>query len=91
MMKEDTRSGLRNAAASSLANTVEHLLHPLDLIRVRMQSNDGSHKGNVVPNYKKVSNAFNVILKEEGIRGLYKGLVVTLISTNLSKFLYFGL
>lgn len=91
MMKEDARGGLRNAVASVFANTIEHLLHPLDLIRVRLQSHDGSAKGNVVPNYKHVSTAFSVIYKEEGIRGMYKGLIVTLFSTNLSKFIYFGL
>mgnify|MGYP000889968958 CR=1 FL=1 len=91
MLKEDVQSGLRNATASILANSIEHLLHPLDLIRVRLQSHDGSRKGNIVPNYQRFSTAFRVILEEEGIRGMYRGLLVTLFSTNISKFSYFGL
>ena len=91
MMNEDTRSGLRNAMASILANFVEHTLHPFDVIRTRMQSHDGQKKGNVVPNYKNISTAFKTILKEEGFRGMYKGMLFTLTAITISRSAYFGL
>lgn len=89
--RSDARNGLRNAVASTMANIIEHILHPLDLIRIRLQSHDGKATGNIVPRYERISTAFTTIFKEEGLRGLYKGLVITLVATNISKFLYFGL
>ena len=89
--EDDFRQGLRNGVASMLANILEHSLHPLDVVKVRLQSHDGQAKGNVVPAYSRVSTALTTIFREEGIRGLYKGILTTLVATNISKFVYFGL
>lgn len=90
-MKEDTKSGFRNAVASALASLMEHTLHPFDVIRTRLQSHDGQKEGNLVPHYRRISDAFKMILKEEGIRGLYRGMLFTVISGNISRTIYFGL
>lgn len=90
-MKDDRRSGLRSAVASILANSIEQLLHPLDLIRIRLQSHDGLNRGNIVPNYQRITTAVQTICQTEGFKGMYKGFFVTLLATNMSKFIYFGL
>ncbi|KAG9019106.1 hypothetical protein FRB90_006420 [Tulasnella sp. 427] len=49
--------------------------HPLDTIKVRLQSSQASGK------YTGTLNAFKTILKEERVRGLYKGVTSPLAGT----------
>ena len=44
--------------------------HPLDLIKVRLQTTS---------QYASMSDAFRVILKQDGIRGLYRGMMTPLV------------
>lgn len=46
------------------------ILHPLDLIKIRFAVNDGR---TAAPQYRGVSSAFATIFRQEGLRGLYKG------------------
>jgi len=80
----------KNALAASLACTLEHLLHPFDVIEARFQSHDGKIKNNLVPKYRGVGHAATQILATEGVRGLYKGVGVSLLSSNVSKMTFFG-
>ncbi|XP_055853656.1 mitochondrial folate transporter/carrier [Episyrphus balteatus] len=47
------------------------LLHPLDLIKIRFAVNDG--RTAAVPQYRGLGSAFTTIFRQEGFRGLYKG------------------
>lgn len=47
------------------------VLHPLDLLKVRFAVNDGRVKCR--PQYQGLRNAVTMILRDEGYRGLYRG------------------
>lgn len=47
------------------------LLHPLDLIKIRFAVNDG--RTAAVPQYRGLTGAFLTIFRQEGFKGLYKG------------------
>ena len=56
------------------------LLHPLEVIRTRLQSHDGSTR-NLVPNYRNSAiTAASEILREEGLAGLYRGAGFSLVA-----------
>jgi len=46
---------------------------------------------NIVPKYKSIWNGFKEILKTEGIRGLYRGVILTTIVKNMNKAFFFGM
>lgn len=52
--------------------SVALLLHPLDLVKVRFQVNDGSLAG---IRYRGTLDAFRTVVATEGVRGLFKGAV----------------
>jgi len=71
-------------------------LHPLDVVKTRLQVQDGRTAiSAVVTNFKKVPNyngtfdAFKMILKIEGPLGLYQGLLPNLIANSLAWGGYF--
>jgi solute carrier family 25 folate transporter 32 len=80
----------KNAIAASLACLIEQVLHPLDVIEARFQSHDGQKNNNLVPKYRGVASASLEIAATEGVRGLYKGVSLSLLSTNMSRTLFFG-
>ncbi|KAL1123647.1 hypothetical protein AAG570_002723 [Ranatra chinensis] len=47
------------------------ILHPLDLIKIRFAVNDG--RSGTVPQYSGLRSAVVTILREEGFKGLYRG------------------
>ncbi|XP_026821863.1 mitochondrial folate transporter/carrier isoform X1 [Rhopalosiphum maidis] len=57
-------AGFSGGVASTL------ILHPLDLLKIRFAVNDGR---NAIPNYAGLGNAVTTIFRQEGIKGLYKG------------------
>lgn len=63
------------------------LLHPLDLVKVRFQVNEGSatHR----PQYKGIRDAFLKIYKNEGVKGLYQGVTPNVWGSGASWGLYF--
>lgn len=61
---EHLLAGISGGAISTL------ILHPLDLMKIRFAVSDGSAK---IPQYNSLTNAFCTILKQEGVKGLYKG------------------
>lgn len=48
------------------------ILHPLDLLKIRLAVNDGLKNR---PKYHNLRNAIGQIIREEGVRGLYRGVV----------------
>lgn len=62
------------------------VLHPLDLIKVRFAVNDGTNKH---PKYRNIRGAFTGIVKNEGFRGLYKGVSANLYGSGTAWGLYF--
>ncbi|BES92365.1 Mitochondrial carrier protein [Nesidiocoris tenuis] len=57
-------AGVTGGVASTL------ILHPLDLIKIRFAVSDGRSSA---PQYHGLRNAISTIFREEGLRGLYKG------------------
>lgn len=63
------------------------VLHPLDLLKVRFAVADG--QSDAKRNYKNISNAFSTIVREEGYRGLYKGVGPNCLGAGTAWGLYF--
>lgn len=62
------------------------LLHPLDLVKVRLQVQDGR---TVATRYKGVLSAISSITKTEGLVGFYRGVVPAMWGSGASWGLYF--
>jgi hypothetical protein len=62
------------------------IFHPLELIKTRFQSkirNELGHDGqtrNLVPQYKNLFTAIKQIYQQEGFKGLYKGIFISIIA-----------
>lgn len=74
-------AGVSGGAVSTLA------LHPLDVIKIRLAANDGH--SNKTPKYNGILNAFSTILKQEGVKGLYRGVTPNVWGAGTSWGLYF--
>ncbi|CAD5234527.1 unnamed protein product [Bursaphelenchus xylophilus] len=72
--------GLAGGVASTL------VCHPLDFLRIRYSADEGS---NSRPRYRNYWHAARVIIRAEGVRGLYQGLSPSIIASPLSWGLYF--
>ena len=57
------------------------MTYPLLLIKSRLQA---ASKGSSVTQYTGVINALKLILREEGVRGLFKGLRMKILQTILT-------
>lgn len=62
-------------------------LQPLDVIKTRLQVQDGA--GGIIPAYKGTIDALQHIVKEEGWRALYSGLTPALIGSGMAWGIYF--
>ncbi|KAI8732404.1 mitochondrial folate transporter/carrier [Biomphalaria glabrata] len=81
---EHLAAGVLGGVASSLA------LHPLDLIKVRFQVDEGKgHAAVLRPQYRGVIDAFRSIVHSEGWKGLYRGVTPNVTGAGLSWGLYF--
>jgi len=60
---EHLLAGVSGGVASTL------ILHPLDLVKIRFAVNDGLSSR---PQYNGLYDAFRSILKDEGVKGLYR-------------------
>lgn len=81
---EHMAAGVTGGVVSSIA------LHPLDLIKVRFQVDEGP--GNATagrPQYSGVMHAFRSIVQSDGWRGLYRGVTPNVTGAGLSWGLYF--
>ncbi|XP_044001194.1 mitochondrial folate transporter/carrier isoform X2 [Aphidius gifuensis] len=63
------------------------MLHPLDLMKIRFAVNDGLTK--TAPQYSSLTNAVKDIVRTEGIRGLYRGVVTNVLGSGSSWGFYF--
>lgn len=81
MSYEHLVAGLVGGLTSTL------VLHPLDLLKVRFAVSDG--QSSLKKNYKSIFNAFSTIVKEEGARGLYKGVAPNCLGSGTAWGLYF--
>ncbi|CRG91762.1 Mitochondrial thiamine pyrophosphate carrier 1 [Talaromyces islandicus] len=75
--------GSGDAAAGVIASVIAKTgVFPLDLVRKRLQV-QGPHRSRYVhtniPEYRGVLSTMSVILRTQGVRGLYRGLTVSLI------------
>lgn len=81
MSHEHLVAGLVGGLTSTL------FLHPLDLLKVRFAVSDGQSE--LKKSYKNISNALRTIVKEEGYRGLYKGVAPNCLGAGSAWGLYF--
>lgn len=63
------------------------LLHPLDVIKIRFEVNDGRLQN--TPKYTGIYNAFVTIHRQEGFRGLYRGVTPNVWGAGSAWGLYF--
>lgn len=75
-------AGISGGLTSTLA------LHPLDVIKIRLAVNEGL-VSTVTPKYTGILNAFTTIIREESVRGLYRGVTPNLAGAGASWGLYF--
>ena len=79
----DMPFGSGDATAGILASTfAKTAVFPLDLVRKRLQVQGPTRSKYVhrnIPEYRGVLSALQTILQSEGIRGLYRGLTVSLV------------
>lgn len=61
---EHLLAGISGGAISTL------ILHPLDLMKIRFAVSDGR---TALPQYSSLTSAFYTIVKQEGVKGLYRG------------------
>jgi solute carrier family 25 thiamine pyrophosphate transporter 19 len=75
--------GTGDAAAGVLASvTAKTGVFPLDLVRKRLQVQGPTRSKYIhrnIPEYRGIAGAIKTILQKEGIRGLYRGLTVSLV------------
>lgn len=64
------------------------VLHPLDVLKTRLQAQDGVR--GVLPVYRGVGDALRCILRDEGWRSLYAGLTPALVGAGVSWGVYFA-
>jgi len=81
MSLEHLTAGILGGLSSTL------ILHPLDLLKVRFAVSDG--QSSIKKNYRNISNAFSTIVREEGVRGLYKGVTPNCLGAGTAWGLYF--
>ncbi|XP_048590205.1 mitochondrial folate transporter/carrier [Nematostella vectensis] len=62
------------------------VLHPLDLVKIRLQVNDGSGRG---PAYKGLIDATRSIIRTDGFKGLYQGATPNIAGNGTAWGLYF--
>ncbi|KAH9491936.1 hypothetical protein Btru_026817 [Bulinus truncatus] len=81
---EHLAAGVLGGVVSSIA------LHPLDLIKVRFQVDEGPGHATVTrPQYRGVIDAFRAIVQTEGWKGLYRGVTPNVTGAGLSWGFYF--
>ncbi|XP_055995812.1 mitochondrial folate transporter/carrier-like isoform X2 [Ostrea edulis] len=83
---EHLLAGVSGGAASTL------LLHPLDLVKIRFQVNEGTHAvGHHVarPEYRGIVHAIRTIQKTSGFTGLYQGVKPNVLGSASSWGFYF--
>ncbi|KAI6191807.1 hypothetical protein M3Y97_00267800 [Aphelenchoides bicaudatus] len=77
-------SHLIGGLSGGITSTI--LCHPLDFLRIRFAANEGNL---IRPKYNSYFHACRTIVKIEGIRGFYQGLIPNLVAAPLSWGLYF--
>ncbi|XP_071051619.1 solute carrier family 25 member 32-like [Onthophagus taurus] len=74
-------AGLSGGLVSTL------ILHPLDVIKIRFAVHDG--RSGATPKYTGIANAFVTIYRQEGVKGLYRGVTPNCWGAGSSWGLYF--
>jgi len=92
-MGNDKKSGDNAALVSAICGIIGSTIgkafsHPIDTVKARLQVIEGTtvnqSKGSMI------INTAQEVLKNEGVKGLYKGLPTALIGGVPASFLYFG-
>jgi solute carrier family 25 uncoupling protein 8/9 len=65
--------GTRVAAGLTTGALAVLLAQPTDVVKVRLQAQQQSLGTGTVPRYKSTLQAYQVIARQEGVRGLWKG------------------
>jgi len=81
--KFDVKYFLAGVAGGSVSSCV---LHPLDLIKIRLSVSDGS---SARPKYNNILHLTKSVLKQRGIRGMYSGVTPSVVGAGLSWGFYF--
>lgn len=88
MTGEKSYHGYNHMMAGGVAGSFAVLLlHPFDVIKTRLQVQDGA--GVALPQYKGPIDAIRTIMRTEGWRSFYKGLTPALIGSGVAWAAYF--
>jgi len=88
MSNEKQKSWKHGVAGCTAGLASVLILHPLDVIKTRLQVQDGVQ--GILPAYRGTVHALKSILADEGWRSLYNGLTPALIGAGVSWGLYFA-
>ncbi|XP_060526106.1 mitochondrial folate transporter/carrier-like [Cylas formicarius] len=79
---------LEHLVAGTIAGITSTLaLHPLDVLKIRFAVHDG--RSNATPKYNSILSGFGTIYRNEGFRGLYRGVTPNIWGAGSSWGLYF--
>lgn len=79
----DVKYFLAGVAGGSLSSCV---LHPLDLIKIRLSVSDGKSSR---PKYRNIFHLTSSVIKQRGIKGMYSGVTPSVVGASLSWGFYF--
>ncbi|KAK7526743.1 calcium-binding mitochondrial carrier protein-like protein Aralar1 [Phyllosticta citricarpa] len=80
----DVLESVHHFALGSLAGAFgAFMVYPIDLVKTRMQNQRGQRVGNVL--YKNSIDCFQKVIKNEGVRGLYSGVLPQLVGVAPEK------
>lgn len=81
----------KRSMASTLASLSMQIYHPLEVLRTRFSVQTGKASQSALPEQNKILHSFQDIYKREGLRGLYRGVVMNSVSFGSSYTIFFYL
>ena len=78
----------KTAIAGLVSNISALMFHPLENVKIRMQSNDGM-RNNHLPHYKGFFNTIHLMYKNEGAIAFFRGVWVNMLGNCSANFIFF--
>jgi solute carrier family 25 (mitochondrial folate transporter), member 32 len=82
------KSGWKTALAGLLANFSTLIFHPLENVKLRLQSNDGM-RNNHLPHYQGLADTIKRMYKTEGSVAFFRGVYVNMLGNWTASYIFF--
>lgn len=83
---------VRNVLSGSLAGaSTQFIVYPLDYVRTRLTNDIFNAKQNGTKQFNGIIDCMVKTYRSDGMRGLYRGFVVTCMTMIIYRGIYFGL